>query len=469
MNAKHVALAALLSLGGGALCAQPPDAPPSDQFQAPDTDAAQPADSYAAQPADSYAALQPGYAPPPDQYADQGDQGGAVDETYFYDQLSPYGHWVQSPSYGWVWLPYGIRAGWRPYALGHWVMTDYGWTWVSDEPFGWATYHYGRWAYDPDYGWEWIPGYEWGPAWVAWRNGGGYIGWAPLPPQVRFRVGIGLDLGGIDLNVALTPTHFCFVEERAFLRPNVFTYVEPSARNVTIIHNTTNITHYTVVNNRVVNQGIPVQRVEQVTGQRVQRLQVAAVRSGAAPRPGQVRGNQLTVFEPKIVRKSTSTPPPPPQRVRASGADLQRRQQQESQALQAQQAQERSRLQQIHQREVQGAPQGPQGETAGGQRQRPAREQQAPPQQQATQQRPAPPPQRSAPANGQELTQRHQAEAQAQQQQQQREQQQLEARHRAEQQSTQRQPPPQQQRRGEQQQQQKEKKQEQKPPPPPRR
>lgn len=34
----------------------------------------------------------------------------------------------------------------------------YGWTWFSDEPFGWATYHYGRWAWDSQAGWLWVPG-----------------------------------------------------------------------------------------------------------------------------------------------------------------------------------------------------------------------------------------------------------------------------------------------------------------------
>jgi hypothetical protein len=490
MNAKHVALLALLSLVGTgcAVYAQPPDAPPPpDQYQPPDSYAPQPppSDSYAAMPADD--------AQPSDQYAP--DQGGGVDVSYFYDQLSPYGHWVESRAYGWVWLPFGIGVSWRPYAAGHWVMTEYGWTWVSDEPFGWATYHYGRWVYDPDYGWEWIPGYEWGPAWVAWRTGGGFIGWAPLPPEVRFRAGFGLDFGGVDINVALGPTHFCFVQERSFLAANVVTYVEPPARNVTIIHSTTNITNYTVVNNRVVNQGIPVQRVEQVTGQRVQRLQVTAVRSGPAPRSAQVRGNQLTVFQPPIVKRSTP-PPPPPQRARAAGADLQRQHQQESQALQAQQAQERSRLQQIHQRELQsqgaGTPSNPrrqtaaqerqqqqqQGEQRQGQQQQQQEQQQQRSQRSATEQRQGQaPPQRGAASSSQDLARQHQAEIQAQQQQHQREQQQLESRHRAEQQAGQRPPqqrPPQQQqgqqRRGEQPQNQKppeKPKRQENPPPPP--
>src|SRR4051812_31026875 len=81
-----------------------------------------------------------------------------VDLGFFYDDLAPYGRWVQRPQYGWVWTPRVASSSWRPYEDGHWVWTDEGWTWISDEPFGWATYHYGRWYDDPDYGWEWLPG-----------------------------------------------------------------------------------------------------------------------------------------------------------------------------------------------------------------------------------------------------------------------------------------------------------------------
>ena len=42
--------------------------------------------------------------------------------------------------------------------------------WASEEPFGWATYHYGRWGYSDRMGWFWVPGNRWAPAWVAWRQ-----------------------------------------------------------------------------------------------------------------------------------------------------------------------------------------------------------------------------------------------------------------------------------------------------------
>jgi hypothetical protein len=66
----------------------------------------------------------------------------------FYDQLSPYGQWVNDPNYGYVWIP-DVGPNFQPYATnGYWTMTDYGNTWVSDYEWGWAPFHYGRWLYD---------------------------------------------------------------------------------------------------------------------------------------------------------------------------------------------------------------------------------------------------------------------------------------------------------------------------------
>ncbi|HZF11836.1 MAG TPA: DUF6600 domain-containing protein [Thermoanaerobaculia bacterium] len=232
-------------------------------------------------------------------YNEQAYNQGRADVSIFYGNLSPYGRWIQRGSYGWVWEPTHVRVGWRPYTEGRWVNTDYGWTWLSDEPWGWATYHYGRWLLDREYGWLWVPGTEWGPAWCSFQEGNGYIGWAPLPPTVGFRVGFGIQIGGLSLSAAIDPYAYSFVPERAFLRARVATVILPPARNVTFIRNTRDITRITVVNNRIVNQSLPVQRVEQVTGQRVQRYQIAETRNPAqAPRGSQIQGDRINIFRP---------------------------------------------------------------------------------------------------------------------------------------------------------------------------
>src|ERR1700682_2804413 len=54
------------------------------------------------------------------------------DVTYqsFYDQLSPYGNWINYPGYGYVWMP-NAGPDFRPYATnGNWIYTDAGWTWA---------------------------------------------------------------------------------------------------------------------------------------------------------------------------------------------------------------------------------------------------------------------------------------------------------------------------------------------------
>lgn len=106
--------------------------------------------------------------------------------TQFQDALAPYGSWTDDPTYGNVWSPYAqtVGADFVPYgSCGHWLMSEYGWTWVSDWNWGWAPFHYGRWITIAGRGWSWVPGTMWGPAWVSWRSGHGYVGWSPLPPR----------------------------------------------------------------------------------------------------------------------------------------------------------------------------------------------------------------------------------------------------------------------------------------------
>jgi len=221
---------------------------------------------------------------------------------FFYSELSPYREWVRHPKYGWVWFPRNVGAGWRPCSFSRWVESDYGWMWVSDEPFGWATYHYGRWAWDPHLGWLWVPGTDWGPAWVAWQHGNGYVGWAPLPPAVGVQMRVGLQLGGFDLSIGIAPRECSFVEERRFLDSRIKSYILPTARNVTIIHNTTNITNYAVVDNRVIDQGVPIDRIERATARTAPPHRVAAAPN---PRETLVQRDVVSLYRPPESRLET--------------------------------------------------------------------------------------------------------------------------------------------------------------------
>jgi hypothetical protein len=190
----------------------------------------------------------------------------------FYEPLAPHGEWVEVASYGRCWRPAQVEVGWRPYCNGSWQQTDAGWYWVSDEPWAWATYHYGRWDFNPQYGWYWMPQVQWAPAWVSWHEGGGYIGWAPLQPSARISAG-----GSVEVNVALIPPGgFIFVEQRHFLEP-----IRPATvmvDNVLIRNKTTSISGARVVNNAVINQGPAPAVIEKASGQKIQSVPVHELR-----------------------------------------------------------------------------------------------------------------------------------------------------------------------------------------------
>src|ERR1043166_2631482 len=171
------------------------------------------------------------------------------DERDFYEPLSPYGRWEYVGNYGRGWVPARVESDWRPYSNGHWERTDAGWYWVSDEPWGWATYHYGRWDYADQYGWYWVPQIQWAPAWVSWHSGGGYIGWAPLYPS------------GVRV---ITPRAYVFVEERRFM--------EPVRCSTVVVNNTT------IINKTVINEAPTTAVIEKASGRKVQAIPVQELR-----------------------------------------------------------------------------------------------------------------------------------------------------------------------------------------------
>ena len=99
---------------------------------------------------------------------------------YYSDDLDEHGEWVDVPEVGWCWRPRSVAADWRPYWQGRWGAYPGGMTWVSDDPWGYVTFHFGRWGWNSGWGWYWMPGRYYSPAWVAWNWNAGYYGWAPL-------------------------------------------------------------------------------------------------------------------------------------------------------------------------------------------------------------------------------------------------------------------------------------------------
>lgn len=163
-----------------------------------------------------------------DSFGHRSHYSSGISFGVFYSSLDSYGEWIQADRGVYVWRPLHVMRDWRPYTVGQWSWTDDGWYWVSDEPWGWATYHYGRWYFDNHYGWVWIPGYEWAPAWVEWRYGADYVGWAPLGPYAIFNLQIGIRYSAH----WVTPHHYwSFVHCKYVASPHVYKHVYRSHDN----------------------------------------------------------------------------------------------------------------------------------------------------------------------------------------------------------------------------------------------
>jgi hypothetical protein len=220
---------------------------------------------------------------------------GDVSYQSFYDQLSPYGNWVNYPGYGYVWMP-NAGPDFKPYSTnGNWIYTDAGWTWASNYSWGWAPFHYGRWFYENGYGWMWVPGNEWAPAWVSWRGSGDYYGWAPLGPQVSV---------DIALNSYNPPVNYWnFVPRQYIGNPGWHNYYVNESRNVTIINNTTIINNYSGTNR---SQYAYAPGPDPVEVRRVSGNNFATVQLRQANAPGErVSGSQYMIYHPRV---SANTP-----------------------------------------------------------------------------------------------------------------------------------------------------------------
>jgi hypothetical protein len=236
-----------------------------------------------------------------------------VSVEVFYNQLEPYGDWVDAGDYGYVWQPRDTGDDWRPYADGHWAYTDAGWTWLSDEPYSWAVYHYGRWTKIVDLGWVWVPGTEWGPAWVSFRYSNRHIGWAPLPPEAGFG-GEVREIGAwSDSYYDVGPTDYVFVDARNFGAPRIRDVQLPLGENVRFIDETTNITNIRVENGVVFNGGPEYNVINRDSAQKIPRLRLERRTDGFGSDPNSfratVQGNSLRVATPVIAAAAATVAP----------------------------------------------------------------------------------------------------------------------------------------------------------------
>ncbi len=242
-----------------------------------------------------------------------------VSLNFFYDNLSDQGSWLDVAGYGYCFQPQ-IAVGdsdWRPYADGYWAYTDQGWAWVSYEDFGWATYHYGRWADLGDFGWVWVPGYEWAPAWVSWRTGGDYIGWAPLPPNPEPVYEGRAITGQVDLQFDIGPEYYNFVSLQYIGEPVLRRRIVRRQENVAIINRTVNVTNITYNNSTVYNYGPSYERVNRYSERPVQRLTIQRestvnninIQGGGRRNLSRVNNGQLTIVAPQIQKSQQRLAP----------------------------------------------------------------------------------------------------------------------------------------------------------------
>jgi hypothetical protein len=123
-------------------------------------------------------------------------------------ELEPYGEWERMKYRGytyWFWRPVHVSVGWTPFTMGWWNRWHQEYVWISTEPWGWCTHHYGNWV--NVYGaWWWTPYIHmgvsfpgislvnfnihfgplfkpfWHPGRIAWVSTASHVGWIPLAP-----------------------------------------------------------------------------------------------------------------------------------------------------------------------------------------------------------------------------------------------------------------------------------------------
>lgn len=250
------------------------------------------------------------------------DVGTGSEDFYNAACFGRHGRWVSVEGQGTCWQPTEVQQDWCPYTHGHWGHSDdCGYTWISDadeSDWGWACYHYGRWLRLENAGWCWVPGRVWAPAWVSWRYGDDYVGWAPLPPSARCTVDTGISVW-VDNTCNIGPYYYNFCRIRDFGSDNLSRVILPRNENVTIVRNTANVTNIAFNRNSgtFFNNGPDFRRVNSVIAQSgsrpipsivVNRRQTAKALSSNGLH-SQLHGNVLSLAAPSVIPAGRLTKP----------------------------------------------------------------------------------------------------------------------------------------------------------------
>ena len=208
-----------------------------------------------------------------------------------FDDLDDYGTWQPNPEYGPVWYPSNVEAGYVPYQNGHWVWVDpYGWTWVDSAPWGYAPFHYGRWAFIGSR-WGWVPGPVhvrpyWAPALVAFAGGAGF--------GVQFGGGIGFAAWfPLGIGEPYIPSYHCGAD---YVRNVNVTNI-----NITNIHNTTIINNY----NTFVSNTNNYTNIRNVTVNYQNKERGFTAVNGRTFSSGQLVHNNIAHIPPSLVQGAT--------------------------------------------------------------------------------------------------------------------------------------------------------------------
>ena len=147
-----------------------------------------------------------GYTPP---------SGIVTDPTqYHQSQLDPtialngQGQWLYVNGVRY-WSPYvyliGNEDDWSPYRHGYWTMdsSHQTVTWISFDPWGWMTDHYGFWRFHGVYGWLWAPfagsDFVYHAHCATWiDDGSANVGWFPYFNSYAYGYRDGADQGFAD-------------------------------------------------------------------------------------------------------------------------------------------------------------------------------------------------------------------------------------------------------------------------------